>query len=78
MTFTREDITVTSSLHGSAGVQLAVGTQVQVEDGTSDGSLLVEGFAIPTSFRLSRTTWGPFFEAQPPSCQGYWCKVGCA
>ena len=62
--FTREDITVRHLFRVAQGVQLAVGTQVQFEDGTSDGSLLVGRFTTPTNFRLSRTTWGPFFEAQ--------------
>jgi vitamin B12 transporter len=61
---TREDITVRHFFTIARGVQLAVGAQVQFEDGTSDGSLLVGRLTIPTSFRLSRTTWGPFFEAQ--------------
>jgi len=62
--FTREDVTVRQLFTIAQGVQLAGGAQVQFEDGTSDGNLLVGRFTIPTSFRLSRTTWGPFFEAQ--------------
>ncbi len=62
--FTREDVTVRHLFTIARGVQLAGGAQVQFEDGTSDGSLFVGRFTTPTSFRLSRTTWGPFFEAQ--------------
>jgi vitamin B12 transporter len=63
--FTHEDITVRHFFTITRGGQLAaVGAQVQFEDGTSDGSLLVGRLTVPTSFQLSRTTWGPFFEAQ--------------
>jgi len=62
--FTREDITVRHLFTIARGVQFAVGAQVQFEDGTSDGSLFVGSFVVPTNFTLSRTTWGPFFEAQ--------------
>jgi vitamin B12 transporter len=62
--FTREDITVHHLFTIARGVQLAVGAQVQFEDGTSDGSLFLGRFTTPTNFQLSRTTWGPFFEAQ--------------
>jgi outer membrane receptor protein involved in Fe transport len=63
-TFTREDITVRHLFSIVRGVQLAVGAQVQFEDGSSAASILAGRFAVPTNFRLSRTTWGPFFEAQ--------------
>jgi len=62
--FTREDITLRQLFTIARGVQLAVGAQVQFEDGTSDGSLFLGRFTAATNFQLSRTTWGPFFEAQ--------------
>jgi len=62
--FTRADLTVRHLFTIARGVQLAVGAQVQFEDGTSDGRLFLGRFTAPTNFKLSRTTWGPFFEAQ--------------
>jgi iron complex outermembrane receptor protein/vitamin B12 transporter len=64
-TFRRTDITVRHLFSAARGVQLALGVQGQFEDGSSNGSLLLgPGFALPTSFRLSRTVWGPFLEIQ--------------
>jgi outer membrane cobalamin receptor len=62
--FWRHELTLRHLFPVSKGVQLAVGAQAQFEDGTSTGSLDLGGFPVPTSFRLSRDIWAPFFEVQ--------------
>jgi vitamin B12 transporter len=62
--FRRYEITLRHIFSVARGVQFAVGAQWQSEQGDSNGHLLVQGFAVPTSFALSRDIWAPFFEVQ--------------
>jgi vitamin B12 transporter len=62
--FWRYELTLRHLFPVAKGVQFAIGTQAQFEDGTSTGSLDFGGFPVSTSFTLSRDTWGPFFEVQ--------------
>ena len=63
-TFYRTDVALRQRVTVARGVHVAFGVQGQFEDGTSTGSLLLGTIAVPTTFSLTRSTWGPFVEAQ--------------
>ena len=62
--FRRTDIIVRHLFSIARGVQFALGGEGLFEDGTSEGSLRLGQFTVPTNFALSRTILSPFFEVQ--------------
>ncbi|MCZ6876391.1 MAG: TonB-dependent receptor, partial [bacterium] len=66
-TFWRYDLNLRNVFPIVQGVQVALGAQLQIEDGTSKGSqdLTAFGFGVvSTNFELTRDIWAPFFEIQ--------------
>lgn len=66
-TFWRYDLTLRHIASVVKGVQVALGAQLQIEDGRSHGAqdLTAIGFGVvPTNFTLSRDIWASFFEVQ--------------
>lgn len=66
-TFRRYDLNLRNVFPVVQGVQLAVGAQLQIEDGTSKGSQDLSAFGfgvVSTDFELTRNIWAPFFELQ--------------
>jgi vitamin B12 transporter len=74
--FRRTDIIIRNVFSIARGVQFALGGEGLFEDGTSEGSLLLGQFTVPTNFALSRTILSPFFEVQLSLIPGLWVQGG--
>ena len=68
-TFHRTDVTLRQRVTVARGVHVAFGVQGQFEDGTSTGSLLLGTIVVPTTFSLTRSTWGPLWKRSSLSSQ---------
>lgn len=62
--FTRQEFTVTNRLTPIAGLQAAMGMDMQAEHGVDDGYLAYGPVKLPTSYALDRTQWSGFAEAR--------------
>jgi outer membrane cobalamin receptor len=62
--FTRQEVTWTNRLTPLAGLDAAIGMDVQAEHGVDDGFLKFGAFPLPTHFALNRTLWSGFAEAR--------------
>ncbi len=62
--FTRHEITFTNRLTPLAGLDAAIGMDVQAEHGVDDGYLQFGPAKLPTHFALDRTIWAGFAEAR--------------
>ncbi len=62
--FTRQEVTWTNRLTPLAGLDAAIGMDVQAEHGVDDGFLTFGPFPLPTHFALNRTLWSGFAEAR--------------
>ena len=62
--FTRQEVTFTNRLTPFAGLDAAIGMDVQAEHGVDDGYLQFGPAKLPTHFALDRTIWAGFAEAR--------------
>lgn len=62
--FTRHEVTVTNRLTPVAGLDAAIGMDVQAEHGVDNGYLQFGPARLPTHFALDRTIWAGFAEAR--------------
>src|SRR3954469_3357931 len=62
--FTRQEVTFTNRLTPVAGLDAAIGMDVQAEHGVDDGYLQFGPAKLPTHFGLNRTIWAGFAEAR--------------
>ena len=62
--FTRQEVTFTNRLTPLAGLEAAIGMDVQAEHGVDDGYLQFGPAKLPTHFGLNRTIWAGFAEAR--------------
>src|SRR4051812_3321631 len=62
--FTRHQVTFTNRLAPLAGLDAAIGLDMQAEHGTDDGYLQFGPAKLPTHFILNRTIWAGFGEAR--------------
>jgi vitamin B12 transporter len=62
--FTRHEVTFTNRLAPIAGLDAAIGMDVQAEHGVDDGYLQFGPAKLPTHFALDRTIWAGFAEAR--------------
>jgi vitamin B12 transporter len=62
--FTRQQATWTNRFAPVAGLDAALGVDMQAEHGVDDGFLLFGPSRIPTHFALNRTLWAGFAEAR--------------
>jgi len=62
--FSRQEVTFTNRLTSLAGLDAAIGMDVQAEHGVDDGYLQFGPAKLPTHFALNRTIWSGFAEAR--------------
>ena len=62
--FARNEVTFTNRLAPLAGLDAAIGMDVQAEHGADDGYLQFGPSKLPTHFTLDRTLWSGFAEAR--------------
>ncbi len=62
--FTRNEVTFTNRLTPFAGLDAAIGMDMQAEHGVDDGYLKFGPAKLPTHFALDRTLWSGFAEAR--------------
>jgi vitamin B12 transporter len=62
--FTRNEVTFTNRLTPIAGLDAAIGMDVQAEHGVDDGYLIYGPARIPEHFALDRTLWSGFAETR--------------
>ena len=62
--FTRNEVTFTNRVTPFAGLDAAIGMDMQAEHGVDDGYLQFGPSKLPTHFALDRTMWSGFAEAR--------------
>jgi vitamin B12 transporter len=62
--FSRNEVTFTNRLTPFAGLDAAIGMDMQAEHGVDDGTLQFGPSRLPTHFALDRTLWSGFAEAR--------------
>jgi outer membrane cobalamin receptor len=62
--FTRNEVTFTNRLTPVAGLDAAIGMDMQADHGVDDGYLQFGPAKLPTHFALDRTLWSGFAEAR--------------